>query len=83
MPRAITVTSTSNTVSFRSARGTMNVAILSFFSQFFSYSEQVGAVADVASRALLPLGSHMSWGKLPKAFTKKLRKDALVVTSTS
>jgi hypothetical protein len=67
----------------RSARGTIKVARRSFFSQDFSYKEQVGADALVASRALEPLGSHMSWGKLPNAFTKKLRKEADVVTSTS
>ena len=61
----------------------MKVARRSFFSQDFSYKEHVGADADVASLALEPLGSHMSWGKLPNAFTKKLRNEADVVTSTS
>jgi hypothetical protein len=70
-------------VSLRNARGTIKVARRSFFSQPFSYAEHVGAEADVASLALEPLGSHMSWGKEPKALTKKLRKEADVVTSTS
>ena len=77
------MTSTSSSVSLRSARGTIKVARRSFFSQDFSYKEHVGAVALVASRALEPRGSHMSWGKLPNAFTKKLRNEADVVTSTS
>ena len=70
-------------MSLRSARGTIKVARRSFFSQDFSYKEQVGADADVASLAFEPRGSHMSWGKEPKALTKKLRNEALVVTSTS